>query len=316
MRILIAGGAGFIGSHLCERLLANNHEVICWDNLISSQESNLQFCKQQPRFQFENVDISKPLPDLKCDFIAHLASPASPNHHSQISYHALPMETMMANTVGTHQLLELAKKNEAGFLFTSTSEIYGDPEVPIQPETYNGNVSPVGPRSVYDESKRFGETLVAHYARIHKLDTRIVRIFNTYGPRIMIEDKRMLTNFIVQALKNEPITIYGDGQQTRSLCFIDDLIDGLNEMIMNKEARGEIINLGNPEEHTVLEYAQLVKKLSNSNSPIIFSEKLPQDDPKVRRPDLAKAKRILNWQPKISLETGLKSTIAYYKKLI
>ena len=316
MKILIAGGAGFIGSHLCERLLANNHKVICWDNLISSQESNLEFCKQQPHFQFENVDISKPLPDLKCDFIAHLASPASPNHHSRISYHALPMETMMANTVGTHQLLELASKNKAGFLFTSTSEIYGDPEVPIQPETYNGNVSPVGPRSVYDESKRFGETLVAHYARIHKLDTRIVRIFNTYGPRIMIEDKRMLTNFIVQALENEPVTIYGDGQQTRSLCYIDDLIDGLNQMIMNKEARGEIINLGNPEEHTVLEYAQLVKKLSNSNSPIVFSEKLPQDDPKVRRPDLAKAKRILKWQPQINLETGLKSTIAYYKKLI
>lgn len=315
MRVVVAGGAGFIGSHLVDTLLTQNHQVICLDNLITSQRKNISNALKNSNFQFIKQDVTKPLPLnlTNIDAVFHLASPASPNFNSKISYHALSFETMMANTQGTLNLLQFSLKNKAKFLFASTSEIYGDPLVNPQPETYLGNVSTTGPRSVYDEAKRFGETLVAYFVRKYQLDARIARIFNTYGPRILKEDKRMLTNFILQALKSEPITIYGDGKQTRSLCFISDMVDGLIKLMFTNNLKGQIINLGTTQEHTVFEYAMLVKKLTQSNSKIVYSEKLPKDDPLVRRPDITRAKKLLNWVPKITLEKGIIKTISYYQ---
>ena len=311
--VCVTGGAGFIGSHLCERLLNNGCVVICIDNLLTGSEKNISHLTKNINFTFINHDVTKELPQLPAiDFIFHFASPASPNHHSKISYHALPMETMMVNTIGTHVMLELALKNNARFMFSSTSEVYGDPQIHPQPETYKGNASTTGPRSVYDEAKRFGETLVAYYHRDKKLDTRLVRIFNTYGPRMLLEDKRMIVNFIVQASKNDPITIYGDGNQSRSLCYIDDLIDGVVTYMFREDLDGEIINIGNPEEHTVREYAEMIKKLMNSSSEIKDTEELPKDDPLKRQPDISKAMRLLQWHPKVDLEKGLKNTIHYF----
>ncbi len=314
--VLVAGGAGFIGSNLCKRLLEQNYSVICIDNFITSKKSNIQNLLNNPQFTFIEADITKPVEgDLKFDFLFHLASPASPNHHSSISYLALPIQTMMANTTGTHLLLDLALKNNARFLFASTSEIYGDPLEHPQKETYRGNVSTTGPRSIYDESKRFGETLTAYYVRDKNLDGRIVRIFNTYGPNMLKEDGRMIISFINQSLSGESITVFGDGSQTRSLCFIDDLVDGLMKFMFNDNVKGEVINLGSPSEHTVLEYAQIVKKLTDSKSEIIFSEELPLDDPLKRKADISKAKQLLNWEPKVSLEEGLNKTIEYFKSI-
>lgn len=290
--VCITGGAGFIGSHLCERLLKDGYSVICIDNLISGSRKNIQHLEKNNNFRYINHDVTLPPPDLPpVDFVFHFASPASPNHHSNISYHKLPMETMMVNTVGTHNMLEFAHQNNARFMFSSTSEVYGDPLIHPQKETYNGNSSTTGPRSVYDEAKRFGETLVAYYNREKNLDTRIVRIFNTYGPRMQQEDKRMIVNFILQALKNKPITIYGNGSQTRSLCYIDDLIDGITTYMFSDNLSGEIINLGNPDEHTVREFAEIIKTRTHSTSSIIDSEELPKDDPLKRQPDISKAKK-------------------------
>jgi len=314
MRVLVAGGAGFIGSHLCRALLKENHQVVAVDNFLTSSRTNIEPLLADPNFRLIEHDVILPLHfSEKLQAIFHLASPASPNLHSKISYHQLPLQTMLVNTTGTLNLLKLAEKNQARFLFASTSEIYGDPTVNPQPESYRGNVSTTGPRSVYDEAKRFGETIVSYFHRYKKLDTRIARIFNTYGPGILKEDQRMLSNFIVQALNNEPLTVYGDGNQTRSLCYIDDLVRGLVSLMFAEHLAGEIINLGTAKEHTVLEYAKMVQKLTNSKSTVVYSEKLPEDDPKERCPDLKKAKALLNWTPKVSLETGIKKTIQYYQ---
>jgi nucleoside-diphosphate-sugar epimerase len=312
--VVVAGGAGFIGSHLCKRLLEEGHSVVCIDNLLTGSEANVTSLSNNANFTFINYNVIQPLPDsLKADYVFHLASPASPNHHSKVSYHALPMETMLVNTQGTHELLNFAQKNNAKFLFTSTSEVYGDPLEHPQKESYRGNVSTTGPRSVYDEAKRFGETLTAYYWREKNLDARIARIFNTYGSNMQRDDMRMIIIFITKALRNEPITIFGDGKQTRSLCFIDDMVEGLLRLMFNPNTTAQIVNLGAQEEHTVLEYATMVKDLINSQSEIILSEELPTDDPLKRRPDITQAKSLLGWEPKVSLEEGLRKTIEYFR---
>lgn len=314
-KVIVAGGAGFIGSHLCDALIELKHEVICVDNLLTSSEENIKHLEDNQLFTFINHDVILPLPDiLKAEFVFHLASPASPNHHSDISYHKLPMQTMLVNTTGTLNLLRFAEAQQARFLFASTSEVYGDPLEHPQKETYRGNVSTIGPRSVYDEAKRFGETIVSYFLRERNLDGRIVRIFNTYGSRMSAWDMRMISIFIREAIDNKPITIYGDGKQTRSLCYISDTVDGLMKMMFEGNARGEVINIGSPDEHTVLEYAEMVKKLTDSKSEITLSEQLPEDDPLRRRADITKAKEILHWEPKVSLEDGLKKMIQYVKE--
>lgn len=318
VKIIIAGGAGFIGSHLSRRFISEGNEVFCIDNLKTSSRNNIVQLMDNPNFHFLEHDITKSLSTIEdrfpqVDAIFHMASPASPNHHSAISYHALPMETMMVNTQGTHNLLELAEKRKARFLFASTSEVYGDPLEHPQKEDYRGNVSSVGPRSVYDEAKRFGETLTSYYGRDRGVDTRIVRIFNTYGPNMQREDKRMIVNFIIEALENQPITLFGDGTQTRSLCYVDDLVEGLTRLMFYDNAKNQVVNLGATEEHTVHEYATLVKQLTKTSSEIVLSEKLPEDDPLKRKPDISKARELLQWEPKVSLEEGLQKTIEYFR---
>ena len=314
-KVIVAGGAGFIGSHLCDALVGMEHEVLCIDNLLTGSEENIEHLKNNPHFQFLHHDITTQLPyNLQAEYVFHLASPASPNHHSPISYHKLPMETMMANTTGTLNLLKFAEAQKARFLFTSTSEVYGDPLEHPQKESYRGNVSTIGPRAVYDEAKRFGETLVSYFWREKDLNARIVRIFNTYGPRMSKEDMRMISIFINQAIQNQPLTIYGDGKQTRSLCFVSDTVDGLVKMMFSDNTKQEVVNIGSPDEHTVLEYAEKVKILTGSKSEIVFSEKLPIDDPLRRRADITKAKELLGWEPKVSLENGLQKMIEAYKK--
>lgn len=312
MKIIVTGGAGFIGSHLCERLLNEGHIVLCIDNLISGSKKNIEHLLKNENFTFLEYDVIRPLSDnITAEAVFHLASPASPNHHSKISYHSLPVETMLVNTQGTFELLKFCQKNKALFLFASTSEVYGDPKEHPQKETYNGNVSTTGPRSVYDEAKRFGETLTAHFYRNNLVDARIIRIFNTYGPRMLKEDMRMIVSFILQAVKNEPITIFGSGKQTRSLCFVDDTVDGLIKLMFSKNTKGKIVNVGSSEEHTVLEYAEIVKKITNSKSEIVFNEELPKDDPMQRRADTTLAKQLLDWESKVSLEEGIKKTIHF-----
>lgn len=317
MDILITGGAGFLGSHLCDLLLKDGHSVTCVDNLASSTGTNIDHLKSNNKFTYLKHDVITPLPGaIKADAVFHLASPASPNHHSSISYHALPLETMLVNTQGTLELLKFAKKNNAPFLFASTSEAYGDPLEHPQKEEYRGNVSTTGPRSVYDEAKRFGETITAHFWRSEGVDARIVRIFNTYGPRLQKEDMRMIVRFISQALKNEPITVFGDGSQTRSLCYVSDTVAGISKLMFSPNTRGEIVNIGSPDEHSVLEYANLVKALTKSSSTIDLSEELPLDDPMKRRPDISKARRLLEWEPKVSLEQGLSHMIEYVRSIL
>lgn len=313
MHILITGGAGFLGSHLTKRLLKEDHKVTVIDNFLTGSRSNLPKDPDLTVIDKDVCDISyHTLHGLrKINQIYHLASPASPNHHSPLSYHSLPMETMMVNTTGTLRMLELAEINKAKFLFASTSEVYGDPLVHPQPETYNGNVSTTGPRSVYDEAKRFGETLTAYYWRTRDLDARIVRIFNTFGSQMSGADMRMIINFIQQALKNEDITIFGDGTQTRSLCYVDDTVDGMIRLMNKDKTKGEIVNIGSTEEHTVLEYANMVKKITGSSSKIVHKESLPMHDPKQRQADICKAKKLLDWEPKVALEDGLRQTIEY-----
>ena len=317
MRIVVTGGAGFIGSHLCDRLIKDGGEVICVDNLLTGSKDNIKNLLKNKAFSFIEQDVTKPFDvEGKIDQVYHLASPASPNHHSRLSYHALPMETMMVNTEGTHLMLKMSLKNKAKFLFTSTSEVYGDPLVHPQTEDYRGNVSTTGPRSIYDESKRFGETLTAFYLRTHNLDVRIARIFNTFGPRMAKSDLRMIISFITQALTGKPITVFGDGTQTRSLAYVDDTVDGLIKLMNSGKAKGQIINIGSPYEHSVLEYAKIVKAVTNSSSEITFNEKLPQDDPQKRRPDISKAKALIDWEPKITFDNGLAKTIDYYKNTL
>lgn len=316
MKILVVGGAGFIGSHLVEKLLKENHQVYCVDNLLTGSQRNVDLFSSNPNFTFINHDVINPLPnDLTAEAVFHLASPASPNHHSPLSYHKKAMETMLVNTQGTLELLKFAEKNNAKFLFASTSEVYGDPLEHPQKEEYRGNVSTTGPRSVYDEAKRFGETLTAYFVRDKNLDARIIRIFNTYGPRMLEADMRMIVTFINNALSNQPITVFGDGKQTRSLCFVTDTVEGLMRLMFYPNTKGEIVNIGGHEEHTVLEYAQMVKKLTRSNSEIIFSEDLPLDDPKQRLADTSKAKKLLNWTQEVSLTDGLQMMINYCESL-
>jgi nucleoside-diphosphate-sugar epimerase len=311
---IVTGGAGFLGSHLCGRLLDDGYAVVCIDNLKTGAHKNIAPLLTRDHFMFLEHDVTEAMPqDISADAVFHLASPASPNHHSPISYHALPLETMLVNTQGTLKLLEYAEKHKAKFLFASTSEVYGDPLEHPQKESYNGNVSTTGPRSVYDEAKRFGETITAYFSRSRGVDARIVRLFNTYGPNMNSTDMRMVIIFITQALKNEPITIFGDGKQTRSLCFVDDTIEGLMRLMFSPKTNGEIVNIGSQEEHTVLEYAEFIKKLTGSESKIVMSEALPQDDPHRRRPDITKAKELLGWEPKVGLEEGLTKIIRYFR---
>jgi len=306
MRIVITGAAGFIGSHLCDYFIKNKHYVIGVDNLITGNMGNIEHLFGNERFLFIKHDVTNyiHIPG-KVDAVLHFASPASP-----VDYLNYPIQTLKVGALGTHKALGLAKEKKAIFMLASTSEVYGDPQVSPQTESYWGNVNPIGPRGVYDEAKRFAEALTMAYHRYHKIPVRIVRIFNTYGPRMRLNDGRVVPNFIYQALKNKPITVYGDGNQTRSFCYVSDLIEGIYKLLFKNIL--EPINLGNPQEMRIIDFAYLIKKLTKSKSKIVFKP-LPQDDPKQRRPDITKAKRLLNWEPKVPLETGLKLTIEYFK---
>lgn len=307
MKILITGGAGFLGSNLCAKLLKDGHEVFCLDNLLTGNKKNIEAMDENPMFKFENLEVTavEKLEDIAFDRVYHLASPASPNKHSQKSYLSLPFETMKVNSIGTWVLAQFAAGKKAKFLFASTSEIYGDPLEHPQTETYRGNTSTTGIRSVYDESKRFGETVVSAFVRYKNLDGRIIRIFNTYGPNMDLEDGRAVIEFVTKAIRNEDIPIFGDGSQTRSFCYVDDLIEGIIKAMESEGTRGEVFNLGNPDEFTILELAEMVKKVTGSTSEIKFGEQLPEDDPKRRKPDISKAKEVLDWEPKVNLEDGL-----------
>ena len=309
MKIVVTGGAGFIGSHLCTRLLDEGHSVLCADNFITGAERNIAALRSHPHFSFVQQDVTKAF-DFEANAIFHLASPASP-----VGYMEHPIETILVNSQGTYQMLEQARKQNALFLVASTSEAYGDPLVHPQREDYWGNVNPIGPRACYDESKRLGETLTMEYYRQYRLNARIVRIFNTYGPNSQINDGRMIPNFITQALRNEPLTIYGDGNITRSICYVSDLVDGLMRAMFQPHTPGEVFNLGNTEEHTVLEYAHTIIRLCEASSSIIF-ESNRVDDPERRRPDISKAQQILGWQPRVSLEAGLRRTIEWFSNYI
>ena len=308
--VLVTGGAGFIGSHLCDLLIEKGYQVTCVDNLITGSGKNIEGLVGNPNFKFIQADVTQPLNEISgLNYIFHLASPASP-----IDYQNHPEETLLTNSVGTLNMLKLAKEKNAGILITSTSEIYGDPQEHPQKETYWGNANSFGPRACYDESKRFAEA--ATYVHLHKygIDARIIRIFNTYGPRMQKDDGRVVSNFINQCLKNEPLTIYGDGGQTRSFCYVSDMVEGIYRVMFSENSSGEIFNLGNPEEYAVKDLAQKVKEMTDSKSEIVYKP-LPPDDPKQRQPDISKAKEILNWEPKVSVSEGLQKTIEYYKTL-
>jgi dTDP-glucose 4,6-dehydratase len=307
MRAVVTGGAGFLGSHLCDRLLAEGWGVLALDNLITGDEENLAHLRGNGKFHYKHTDVNEPFRvEGNVDYVFHFASPASPP-----DYLKYPIETLKVGSIATMQTLDLAKEKGAKFLLASTSECYGDPDISPQVETYWGHVNPVGPRSVYDEAKRFAEAITMAYHRYHEVDTHIVRIFNTYGPRMRLNDGRALPNFVYQALSGKPITVYGDGKQTRSFCFVSDLIDGIYKLSQSDEHLPT--NIGNPTELTILEFAERV--LSHfPNGPKIIHEALPVDDPKQRRPDITKAKRLLGWEPKVGLEEGLKTTIAFFKE--
>ncbi len=305
-RSLVTGGAGFVGSHLCEYLLDKGHEVICMDNLITGTEENIAHIKNES-FQFINHDITEPIElDGDLDYLYQFASPASP-----IDYLQLPIETIRVGSVGTENCLQLARNKNAAFLMASTSEVYGDPVVHPQTESYWGNVNPIGPRSVYDEPKRFSEAITMAYHRTYGVDTRIVRIFNTYGPRMRTNDGRAIPAFMSQALRGESITVFGTGNQTRSFCFVSDLVDGLYRLMMS--GYHYPVNIGNPAEMTLLSMAEKVLQVTGSKSTIEFKP-LPEDDPKQRRPDISLAREKLDWQPKVELETGLKETLDYFRQ--
>ncbi len=309
MKIVVTGGAGFIGSHLCARLLDEGHDVLCIDNFITGSDRSIEPLRNNSHFAFLRQDVTKPF-DYEADAIFHLASPASP-----VGYMDHPIETILVNSHGTYLLLEQAKKQNAMFLMASTSEAYGDPLIHPQREDYWGNVNPIGPRACYDESKRLGETLTMEYYRQYQLNARIVRIFNTYGPHSQIHDGRMIPNFITQALRNEPLTIYGDGSITRSICYVSDLVDGLLRAMFKPHTAGEVFNLGNTEEHTVLEYAHTIIRLCEASSTILF-ESNRIDDPERRRPDITKAQKMLGWQPNIGIEAGLRRTIEWFSNYV
>jgi dTDP-glucose 4,6-dehydratase len=309
MRAVVTGGAGFLGSHLCDRLLAEGWEVLAVDNFITGAAENVGHLAGNAKFKLQNEDVSKNdalRVDGEVGYVLHFASPASPP-----DYLKHPIETMMVGSVGTQNALELALRKKAKFFMASTSECYGDPEMSPQKEEYWGHVNSVGPRSVYDEAKRFSEAMTMGYHRHHGVDSRIVRIFNTYGPRMRLNDGRALPNFVFQALSGQPLTIYGDGKQTRSFCYVDDLIEGIYRLMLSDEHMP--VNIGNPQELTIREFAERIREHFDNMPEIIF-EPLPQDDPKRRCPDISKAKRILKWEPKINLDEGLKRTLAYFKQ--
>jgi len=306
LRILITGGAGFIGSHLCDRFLAEGHEVVCLDNLITGSIENVAHLAGNEKFTFVKHDVTNYIfISGHLDAILHFASPASP-----VDYLQYPIQTLKVGSLGTHKALGLAKEKRARFLLASTSEVYGDPLVHPQNESYWGNVNPIGPRGVYDEAKRFAEAMTMAYHRYHGIETRIARIFNTYGPRMRLHDGRVVPNFILQALQGKDLTVYGDGSQTRSFCYIDDLVDGIFRLLLSRE--GEPVNLGNPEECSIIEFAREVLRITGSSSSIRF-QPLPEDDPRVRRPDISKAREVLGWNPKTGLQEGLQKTIPYFE---
>lgn len=305
-RSLVTGGAGFLGSHLCDKLLKEGHQVVCLDNLITGDVANISHLMGNGNFSFLNYDVTNYLfIDGPIDYIFHFASPASP-----IDYLKLPIQTLKVGSLGTHKALGLAKAKGARFFIASTSEVYGDPLIHPQQESYWGNVNPVGPRGVYDEAKRFSEAMTMAYHRYHGVETRIIRIFNTYGERMRINDGRAIPAFMSQALRNEDVTVFGDGSQTRSVCYVSDLIDGIYRLMMSDYDLP--MNIGNPEEVTMLELAKEIVQITGSKSKIIFKD-LPQDDPKVRQPDITKAREILGWQPKVARKEGLQKTLAYFK---
>lgn len=311
MRVLITGGAGFIGSHLCEHFLAKDYQVVAVDNLITGNIQNIQHLRSNPCFTFIEHDITKPLNfDEEIDLILHFASPASP-----IDYLQLPIETLQVGSVGTHNILELARNKQSKFVLASTSEIYGDPLIHPQPETYYGNVDPIGPRSVYDEAKRYAEAVTMAYHRTYQLDTKIVRIFNTYGPRMRLNDGRVVPNFVAQAIRQEPLTIYGDGQQTRSFQYVDDLVEGVWRLVHSDYH--EPINIGNPVEMTILQFAERINALVHNTEGIVYhQDERIKGDPQVRRPDITLAKQILGWEPKVDLTVGLENTIRYFRDVV
>jgi dTDP-glucose 4,6-dehydratase len=307
--VVVTGGAGFLGSHLCDKLLAENYKVICVDNLITGNVNNIAHLAGNENFSFVKHDITNYIfLRGRIDYILHFASPASP-----IDYLKLPIQTLKVGSLGTHKVLGLAKEKKARVLIASTSEVYGDPVVHPQTEDYWGNVNPIGPRGVYDEAKRFAEAITMAYHRYHGIETRIVRIFNTYGPRMRLDDGRALPAFVGQALRGEDITVFGNGSQTRSFCYVSDLVDGIYKLLLSDES--DPVNIGNPDEITIKEFAEEVIKITGTKSKIVYKD-LPVDDPKVRQPDIEKAKRILAWQPKVNRTEGLKITIDYFKGVI
>ncbi|MGB5293533.1 MAG: UDP-glucuronic acid decarboxylase family protein [Thermoanaerobaculia bacterium] len=306
---LVTGGAGFLGSHLCERLLQEGHKVVCVDNLLTGKLENIQPLLDRDDFQFIEHDVTRPFEvNVPLDNVLHFASPASP-----MDYLELPIQTLKVGSLGTHNTVGLAKAKEARYLLASTSEVYGDPLVHPQPETYWGNVNPVGPRGVYDEAKRFAEAMVMAYHRFHGLETRIVRIFNTYGPRMRPKDGRVVPAFIQQALLGEPLTVFGDGSQTRSFCYVNDLVEGIWRLLNSDTS--DPVNIGNPHEMTILEFGQRIIEATNSKSEISFVE-LPVDDPKTRQPDITRARELLDWSPQVELQDGLGTTIDYFRSLL
>ena len=309
MRLLVTGAAGFLGSHLVDRLLAEKHEVLGLDNFITGRAENIAHLGSERRFRFAEQDVSQPFTvPGRLDGVFHLASPASPP-----DYQRYPIETLMVGSYGTHRCLSLAQEKGARFFLASTSEVYGDPLVHPQPESYWGNVNPVGPRAMYDEAKRFAEAITSSFRRTYGTDTRIVRIFNTYGPRMRPGDGRVVSNFIVQALRGQPITIYGDGRQSRSFCYVSDLVDGIYRLFLSE--RSDPTNLGNPNEFTVAQLAVLVREMTGSSAKVV-RQPLPQDDPKVRQPDITHARAALGWEPKVSLRDGLVRTIEYFRTIV
>jgi dTDP-glucose 4,6-dehydratase len=306
---VVTGGAGFLGSHLCDLLLAKGHSVICLDNLITGNTANIEHLAGREGFKFIKHDVTEYIYlQGPVDFIFHFASPASP-----IDYLELPIQTLKVGALGTHKALGLARAKKARFLLASTSEVYGDPLIHPQNESYWGNVNPVGPRGVYDEAKRFAEAMTMAYRRAHGVDTKIVRIFNTYGPRMRLKDGRVVPAFVGEALRGEPLTVFGDGSQTRSFCYVADLLDGIYRLATSEESGP--INIGNPAEMTIRQFAETIRRLTGTSAPIVYRD-LPVDDPKVRQPDITKARELLGWAPKVDLETGLKITIDYFKKQV
>ena len=307
MRILITGGAGFLGSHLCDRFLSEGHQVVVMDNLITGSTANIEHLASSEDFRFIKQDVTEYLyVEGDLDAILHFASPASP-----IDYLDLPIQTLKVGALGTHKTLGLAREKKALYLLASTSEVYGDPLEHPQTEEYWGNVNPIGPRGVYDEAKRFAEAMTMAYHRYHGLDTRIARIFNTYGPRMRLEDGRVVPNFIAQALRGEPLTVYGDGSQTRSFCYVSDMIEGIYRLLGSDEV--EPVNVGNPREMSITEFARLVNEITENPAGVVH-QPLPEDDPKVRQPDIAKARAVLGWEPVVPLEEGLHRTISWFKE--